>query len=494
MSASLPGSLSRRTLLRATGVAAAAGLAARLSPESLLMGLGGAGAPAESLTFWNFFGGGDGASMVAMADRFEAERPEIRLESSTLSWGAPYYTKVALSTVGNMPPDVGVAHVSRVPTMAAGDLLEPFDLDELARRGITRGTMSEAGWDSALVDDQLWAVPLDTVALVLYYHTEVCEQAGLLDGDGRLLPISGAEGLLDALAAAAEVTGEFGGVMNINGAPAMCFYLFATLYYQLGGAFLEDLGRTVVLDRDRAVQALAFMRELTIERELLPARNDGSGSLNRFTLGKVGFLINGDWDVPLFQSTGTPFSITNMPAVWGTEFRTYGDGHSFILPRSAKRGSARRELCLDFVESCLRNSLLWAEGGHLPAFAEVRESAAFGELEPQRFYVDSGANAVFDPPAWYSGAGSEFETMIGFKAAAVLNGDTSPERAADEMRAGLRRLAEIPPPVAHPDASARGLAQGPSRGAAPGWSPGWSRGSTARGEPARGETTQGEGT
>ena len=51
------------------------------------------------------------------------------------------------------------------------------------------------------IDGRLMALPLDTHPLVLYYNTDICEKAGLLAPDGTLAPITGADQMLDDVAA-----------------------------------------------------------------------------------------------------------------------------------------------------------------------------------------------------------------------------------------------------------------------------------------------------
>src|SRR5688500_6948546 len=64
------------------------------------------GGSKRTLHFWNLFGGGDGARLAAMESDFVKSHPGIELKATTLTWGAPYYTKVSMATVGGRPPDV----------------------------------------------------------------------------------------------------------------------------------------------------------------------------------------------------------------------------------------------------------------------------------------------------------------------------------------------------------------------------------------------------
>ena len=217
--------LSRRTLLRAT---AAAGGAAILS--SCARAPGGA----VDLAYWNFFGGSDGELMVELVNDFRTEAPGVRVTDTTLDWGPPYYTKLAMACAGGRAPDLATLHASRLATFGR-DLLDEWDLDELAARGVSVEEFPQPVLDRVLIDGRLMALPLDTHPLVLYYNTDICERAGLLAPDGTLAPITSAEQMLDAGRRAAEVTGSIGIALGI-GESSHVWMVFWSLFRQLGGA------------------------------------------------------------------------------------------------------------------------------------------------------------------------------------------------------------------------------------------------------------------
>src|SRR5262245_39871406 len=68
-------------------------------------------ASGPTVTYWNLFGGGDGVRMVQMQNDFVKANPAINLEASTLAWGEPYYTKLAMAASGGRPPDVAISHM-----------------------------------------------------------------------------------------------------------------------------------------------------------------------------------------------------------------------------------------------------------------------------------------------------------------------------------------------------------------------------------------------
>src|SRR3978361_140470 len=119
--------LSRRQLLAAGGGVALAALSGCGSP--IVTGFTGGQPQTADVIFWHLFGGGDGANMTTMVDKIK-KSTGMSVESTLLSWGNPYYTKLALAASSGRPPDVAVAHLSRLPLLAQAGLLEPVDTPE----------------------------------------------------------------------------------------------------------------------------------------------------------------------------------------------------------------------------------------------------------------------------------------------------------------------------------------------------------------------------
>jgi multiple sugar transport system substrate-binding protein len=95
----------------------------------------------------------------------------------------------------------------------------------------------------------------------------------------------------------------------------------------------------------------------------------------------------------------------------------------------------------------LDQSLTWAQGGHVPAWQPFARSDAYRKLTPQSNYAAAADAAVYDPPGWYSGSGSNFETVMGSAIGAVELGQLSPDAAIAQMRSQLSVLAKTPSPV-----------------------------------------------
>ncbi|GAA4672230.1 extracellular solute-binding protein [Phytohabitans rumicis] len=439
--------LSRRGLLRATLAGAGAlGLAGCSTPVGA--GLANTELDPGTVEYWNLFGGGDGVRMQQMQDGFRKANPGTGLQAITFTWGNPYYTKLSLATLGDKPPNVAVAHLTRMTTLVRAGLLQELRPEDLARHGMAPDMFNQRAWQAGLVDGKAYAIPIDTHPYVLFYNKDICQQAGLIEGDGQLKNIDGETAFADALDKVKQVTGQYGATHSIN-APdtASPWRFFQTMYAQLGGEVLADDGTRIVLDDAKAGRVLAYMRTLTVERKLLPSSIDYQGAVALFANGQAGFHLNGEWEISTFQTAKMPFGMTLVPNIFGGSYAVQADSHTLVLPVQRDQDRAKLDLSLGFVRSMLDQSLTWAEGGHVPAWLPFANSAEYKNLTPQSNYAAAADAAVYDPPGWYSGSGSNFEIIMGSSIGAVEAGQLTPEAAIAQIRSKLSVLANTASPV-----------------------------------------------
>lgn len=435
------GQMSRRRFLEgaiALGVSSGAAL-------TLLEGCGASTTPSgtgTNITYWNLFGGGDGVRMIQMEQDFAKAHPEINVESITLAWGDPYYTKMAMSASGGRPPEVAISHITRMTTYAAQGLLEPYDLNELAQVGITEDQFLPPVWQRAHYNNKLYAIPLDTHPFVMFYNVDLCKKAGLLDANGNLKPIQGPEALIAALKSAQQAAGpgNYGVAFEIEG--VTLWRLFYTLYSQLGGTIQFADGKELVMDTTKAEQALTFMADLTTTSKLAPPNIDYAGAVALFGSGKAAFHWNGEWEVTTFITQKTPFNMVPFPQVYDTYF-AQADSHSFVLPRQIAVDPTRRAAALQFISFMLKDSFTWAQGGHIPAYLPIASSDNYKTLKPQSNYASVAGHAIVDPPAWFSGSGAELENQTGTIFGPVMSGQATPAQGIRQFQAAVQKLLKV---------------------------------------------------
>jgi multiple sugar transport system substrate-binding protein len=442
----MPG-LSRRQFLAAGGgVALAAALSGCASP--IASSFTGAQPKTADVIFWHLFGGGDGANMATMVKKYQ-EKSGRSVEATLLSWGNPYYTKLSLSASSGRPPDVAIAHLSRLPLLAQADLIEPVG-NQFSAQGVTKDKFTPAAWKKATVNGTPYAVPLDTHPFVLFYNTALAKKAGLLDAAGdNLKPLKNSDDFVAALQAMKDANGlDYAAVASITADPSTCWRFFLMIYSGIAGSIVSDQGTKVAIDRSAMEQTFTFMQSLTQGQKLMPSNATATTSSTLFSQGKVGFLFDGVWQIPTYRGIkGLDFDVVPFPPLLGSKPVAYADSHSLVIPRSSGRSSTRTDDAVGFIKGLLDQSLIWADGGHVPAWLPVQKSKEFLDLKPQSNYTEAAFNAVYDPVAWYTGAGSDFQTAMGSVIASVLTGGTDPKSGVDAMTTSLKTFSTARPPV-----------------------------------------------
>lgn len=444
--------MSRRQLLIAGGGLGVAGLLSSCG-SPIASSFTGAQPLTADVIYWHLFGGGDGVNMTKMVTDYE-KRTGRSVEATLLSWGNPYYTKLAISTASGRPPDVAISHLSRLPLLAQAGLVEPVG-SQFTRVGIVKDKFTPAAWKKATVGGTVFAVPLDTHPFVLFYNVRLAKKAGLLNAAGdNLKPMHGRDDFLAALRAMKETTGApYGGVMTITADPSTCWRFFMMVYSGLAGPIVSDQGTRVTIDPAALEETFAFMQSLTGKEALMPRTATATTSSSLFSQGQVGFLFDGEWQIPTYrgvkQSDGTTldFNVVPFPALLGPKPVAYADSHSLIVPKNTARSAQRSTYAVDFIKGLLDESAIWAGGGHIPAWLPVQRSKAFLEQKPQSNYIQAAFNAVYDPVAWYTGAGSDFQIAMGSVIANVLSGGTDPKGGVRDMTSRLKTFSTTRPPV-----------------------------------------------
>ena len=444
--------VSRRQFLAIGGGLGLAGALSACASPVVTSITGGQPDPADVI-YWNLFGGGDGINMTKMVQTFQ-KTSGLSVESTLLSWGNPYYTKLALAASSGRPPDVAISHLSRLPLLAEAGLLEPVESAGVTAAGITKDKFTPAAWTKATINGTVYAVPLDTHPFVMFYNVDLARKAGLLNAAGdNLKPMKGRNDFVAALKAMKQASGQYGAISANTADPATTWRWFMTVYSGLAGPIVSGQGTKVTIDPAALEETFAFMQSLTGPLGLMPGNAADETVTTLFSQGKAGFLFDGEWQIPTYRGVKLPdgrpfnFNVVPFPAILGTRQVAYADSHSLVIPKSTTRPAQRTADAVAFIKGLLDLSYIWAGGGHVPAWLPVQTSKAFLDLKPQSNYVRAAFNAVYDPPGWYTGAGSEFQLAMGGVITEVLAGAISPRDGVSAMTASLKTFSTALPPV-----------------------------------------------
>ncbi|MGI5454521.1 extracellular solute-binding protein [Streptomyces sp. CA-249302] len=417
------------------------GLGGLLVAGSLGFAALGTGADALASTartrvrYWNLFSGGDGSNMIAMLDSFRKEHPDIAVKDSTLQWGSPFYTKLAMAAAGNRAPELGVMHMGRVAGFSPGRLLDPWDVDLLAEYGVRESDYNPALWQRGVIDGKLYALPLDIHVQLCFYRKDVLKKAGLLGDDGRMIPVTSTTEWFDVLKKAKQAQKK--GLQTIGlwtNDQNFQWWFFVAFYTQLGGQWFDDARTQVLFDTDKATQVLEFFRQHVTDGYVVPGAPTGEQFING-----APFTWEGNWSVPVFSAAKLDYGATPLPPVFGRQ-ATHAESHSFVLPHQTGRGGATNEAAHELAAYVVRHALQWAAGGHIPAYTPTLSTAAYKKLQPQNEYVSAMDHQATEPKVWFAGSTGILAQDLGPLVVSSTMGSAGPASVARKMKNQLVRL------------------------------------------------------
>ncbi len=376
----------------------------------------------QTLSIWTLFTGGEGSIMADLITEFNETHPDITIQEQVIEWGQ-YYNRLLTSLVGGTAPDIAIMHLAVLPDYASRGVLTSID-DALSAE--FRDLFLDNIMGKAHYEGNLYAIPIDTHPLVLYYNETVLREAGLVDGAGNVMVPGTWDELYEYAERVRETTGKHGITMEAMGA-TLGERWFTALYAQHGGSLTDEAGALAV-DTDVAERAYEtilapFSRGIAEG----PMTYDDAEAL--FQSNRSAFHINGVWVMAVYPNLdGFEFGVTQLPAVEGSRPFTWGDSHSLVFPASGD--AARLEAALTFGQWFSNRTMEWAAAGHLPVNESVLASADFRGLPMREDYLAAGENAVLAPSTqgW-----SRVREEMWEIAEAVLLGDITPTAAAERL-------------------------------------------------------------
>ena len=387
---------------------------------------GGAAEAQTKITFWTLFSGGEGYIVSSLVEQFNKEHPDIVVEEQVIEWGQ-YYNKLMTGLLAGEAPNVGIMHLAVLPDYASRGVLNPIE------GGVPEGFADRYLpniFAQAQYDGSLYAIPLDTHPMVMYYNKSVLKEAGI--AEENMIPKSWD----DLMANAEQVkdnTGKWG--MTFETGPMFGERLWIATYSQFGAKFLDEATGKLVVDAEKAAQAYELMNSF-VKAEVVPAPADYNECESLFINNESAYHLNGVWAMSVYPETeGLEFGVTSLPALEGSAPYTWGDSHSLVFPK----GSDPEQLkaALTFGEWFSGKTMEWAKAGHLPVNKAVMESEDFLNLPMRADYVGVGANAVLAPSVkgWTQIRQEMWE--VGER---LIGGDLDPQTAAEEIKTKIEDI------------------------------------------------------
>ena len=390
----------------------------------------------NKLVFWSLFSGGDGGFMDEIIADYNSKGPSKEVQSIMLVW-ADYYTKLQTAVAAGKGPDIGVSHVSKLPELVDQGVVEPID-SYLEQMGFDMSSVyASNSIDSVTFDGQIYAIPLDTHAEILYYNTDILERAGIaLNADGQLDINSWDEfkAIMDQCKAVLE-DGET--TLSMTNAGDDPYRIWWATYFQMGGTpLVNDDGTEVTLDMDIAKKAAETVKSLFEDGYIIEGIDDHQ---QLFQSGKAAFATCGTWATGAFEKTeNLNFGAQAWPKLFDND-SCWADSHTMILPVNPDRTEEETLAAVEFLVGASGDGgTIWAGSGQIPSNMSVLESDEYLGMPYRSSYKSALQTAVLPSknPHFYAMKDGIIENLNTYWTN-VADVDTAIQGLYDELESNL---------------------------------------------------------
>ncbi len=348
-----------------------------------------------SITYWNLFGGGDGAIMNEMVKKFNEEyKGKIEVKALTQDWGQ-YYTKLQTAVAGGTAPDVGISHTSKLSELVELGIVEPLDA-YADTSGVDWSVFNENMLNATIFDGKHYALPLDAHPLILYYNKKILKDLNLLDENGKPVIEPGPDGFVNFLKKINEgiPKGTVGMLLASGGEDP--YRVWWALYNQMNGpGLLDESGKKVIINNEQGKKAAEFINNL-FTSGLVPKNLQKIGET--FQAGKGALLPTGVWFTGTLEATkGLEFGAIPFPQIYDKP-ATWIDSHTLIIPVQKKNKDEKKiKAALTFAKWLTDHGAMWSKAGHIPSTKTAVESQEFKNMPLRSDYLQAGSDGVYLP-------------------------------------------------------------------------------------------------
>ena len=390
----------------------------------------------NKLVFWSLFSGGDGGFMDEIIADYNSKGPSREVQSIMLVW-ADYYTKLQTAVAAGKGPDIGVSHVSKLPELVDQGVVEPIDSYLEQMEFDMSSVYASNSIDSVTFDGQIYAIPLDTHAEILYYNTDILERAGVaLNADGQLDINSWDEfkAIMDQCKAVLE-DGET--TLSMTNAGDDPYRIWWATYFQMGGTpLVNDDGTEVTLDMDIAKKAAETVKSLFEVGYIIEGIDDHQ---QLFQSGKAAFATCGTWATGAFEKTeNLNFGAQAWPKLFDND-SCWADSHTMILPVNPDRTEEETLAAVEFLVGVSGDGgAIWAGSGQIPSNMSVLESDEYLSMPYRSSYKSALQTAVLPSknPHFYAMKDGIIENLNTYWTN-VADVDTAIQGLYDELESNL---------------------------------------------------------
>lgn len=303
-------------------------------------------ADTPSMTFWHDKTGVAAEAVTAIAQSFQDEHPEIKVNTvyvADLSEGGGQ--KLLTAIAGGDPPDAVFFDRFQIASWANQQALTDLT-DRVAASSLDPNRFYKASWSEVVYEDKVYGIPVTIDGRVLFYNKDHFKEAGL-DPDQPPSTIRQLE--------------EYAGKLNLvegNGFKRFGFVPwfsqgnFYTWGWVFGGEFYNDLSSQVTANEPHLVEALTWLQMYARQYNMSAVRSiTDSKQVSPFAAGQISMEIGNNLEAATIKANNPSlnYGVAPIPTPDGNRQTTWSGGFSLVIPRGAKNPDAAWELVQYFA-------------------------------------------------------------------------------------------------------------------------------------------------
>lgn len=318
---------------------------------------------------------------------------------------------LALDGPAGTGADVIIAPYDRIGSLSVQGLIQPVTLNEEAG-------YNETDQQQVTIDGQIYGAPTVIETLVMYYNTELLDEAPATFEDLEAL------GQDERFAFEGEEGRNVGFLTNW-----VDFYMTYGLLAGYGGyVFGEDGTNTedIGLNNEGSIEAIEYATswyQNTWPQGMLDVTSATDFINQSFMDGDTAAVITGPWMANDFNNSGVPYAVTTIPTLSnGEEYKPFGGGKAWAISSFTEKTELAQAF-LDWVTSEEQQTAMYERLGEIPANQVAREQAAQSDNELTAAVIEVYENAVPMPnipqmaEVWVGAESLMFDAASGAKSA-----------------------------------------------------------------------------
>lgn len=412
----------------------------------IVLGMAASSMAATEITYWHGFTGPDRPLMEQLIAEFNETHPGIEVNAQAIPWGT-LFQQLAPAVAAGRAPDVVVLNEDVITAFIARGALMELTPDLLKSAGIDRSRFYASLWNTGSYQGKDYGVPIHSVALVMYYNTDLFRKAGL---DPSQPPRNRAEFLEAMQRLTIDKNGRHAAQSGFDpdnvvqwGTMLPLPWMGGTVYYSMllqnGGTLVSQDASSATFNSPEAVEALEFFTDLIYEYHVSPPNVTEDGSIAAFRQGKVATNFNGVWRLEDFRrQEGLNFAVAPFPRLGTKQEAAWGGSSHLAIPKQRRIDPKRLEASLTFLNwiTLPPQNLFWTGAGGLPTQPLVAADPSF-EGNPMKPVFATLANV--QPTSgypWVAQVRGSLDAAVGD----AMLGKKTPKKALDDGVAEANQL------------------------------------------------------